>query len=115
MEVYDGAHALAKLITASEEYEAYSRLKASVFENETNAALLKEYKRLQTALQLAAMSGVNMDQDDMQRFSQMSTLLYASQETSAYLLSEMRFQKMLADVFKILTDAAGMPFDLPGM
>ena len=30
-------------------------------------------------------------------------------------LAEMRLQRMMADIFKILTDAAGLQMDLPGM
>ena len=34
-------------------------------------------------------------------------------DVQAYLMAEMQMQKTLADVFKILTEAAGVAFDLP--
>ena len=34
-------------------------------------------------------------------------------DAQAYLMAEMQMQKTLADVFKILTEAAGITFDLP--
>jgi len=34
-------------------------------------------------------------------------------DVQAYLLCEMQMQKTLADVFRILTEAAGVTFDLP--
>ena len=40
-------------------------------------------------------------------------LLYMNNDVQAYLLAEMQMQKTLADVFKILTEAAGVNFDLP--
>ena len=114
MQVYDAAHALARDIRESEEYGAYARLKQDVMSDATNAALLKEYKRLQTALQMAAMAGASLPDEQMQRFSTMSSLLYTQQDIAAYLLAEMRLQKMMADVFKTLSDAADMQLELPG-
>lgn len=110
---YDTAHALAQDIGHSDEYQAYAAAKAALEGNATTAALLNEYKKLQMALQVAAVTGAAMPQAEMQRFSQLSSLLYAGTETSAYLVAEMRLQQAMADIFKILTDAAGLQFDLP--
>lgn len=51
----------------------------------------------------------------MQRFSGITTLLFSKPEVSAYLLSEMRMQQMMADIFKILTEAADIDLEIPGM
>ena len=50
----------------------------------------------------------------MQRFSSLSGLLFAKPEVSQFLLAEMRLQQTMADIFKILTDAAGLDIQLPG-
>ena len=34
-------------------------------------------------------------------------------DVQAYLMAEMQMQKTLADVFRILTEAAGITFDMP--
>ena len=39
--------------------------------------------------------------------------LFADQRTSAYLLSEMRLQKMMGEVFEKITRAAGMEMPMP--
>ena len=62
------AHRLAQEIRQSEEYQTYHALKEEVMADETTAALLKEYKKLQLRLQMAAVSGTQPDNDDMQRF-----------------------------------------------
>ena len=111
---YDSAHRLAADIRQSEEYQTYHRLKDDVMADETVAALIREYKKLQLALQLAAMSGQQPDSDDMQRFSGISALLFGKPEVSQYLLAEMRLQQAMADIFKILTDAADLDVQLPG-
>ena len=47
---YDSAHRLAADIRQSEEYQTYHRLKDDVMADETVAALIREYKKLQLSL-----------------------------------------------------------------
>ena len=110
--VYDQANALAAALKQSEEYTEYMRLKDSVYEDPTNRALLDEYKRLQYRMQLSMASGNRMDEEDLQRLQQISGLLQFNQETGAFLLAEFRFQKLLADIYKILADVAGINLDM---
>ena len=112
---YDSAHRLAADIRQSEEYQTYHRLKDDVMADETVAALIREYRKLQVSLQMAAMSGQQPDSTDMQRFSGITTVLFAQTEVSQYLLAEMRLQQALADIFKIITDAADIDMQLPGV
>ena len=112
---YDKARELAQAIQKSPEYGEYHRLREEVMGDETVAALIKEYRRLQIAIQMAAVSGSQADGEDMQRFSAISGLLFAKPEVSQYLLAEMRMQQAMADIFKILTEAAGLDMELPGM
>ena len=112
---YSAAHNLARAIRDSEEYRTYHGLKDEVMADETTAALIKEYKKLQVTLQMAAMSGKEPDSTDMQRFSGITTLLFANQDVSQYLLAEMRLQQALADIFKIITDAADIDLGIPGV
>ena len=113
--VYTTAHLLAREIRQSEEYETYHRLQEDVMADETTAALIREYKKLQVTLQMAMMAGQQADSEDMQRFSGISSLLFAKPEVQQYLLAEMRLQQAMADIFKIITEAAGLDMQLPGM
>jgi cell fate (sporulation/competence/biofilm development) regulator YlbF (YheA/YmcA/DUF963 family) len=112
---YAKAHDLAREIRESEECQTYLRLKEAVFADDTNKTLLTEYKKMQTRLQMAAMAQSSGREEEMQRFSQLTALLFANQEVSAYLLAEMRLQQAMGDIFKILTDASGLEFHLPGL
>ena len=94
------AHRLAQEIRQSEEYQTYHALKEEVMA-ETTAALLKEYKKLQLRLQMAAVSGTQPDNDDMQRFQGISALLFGKLEVSQYLLAEMRLQQEVAGILRI--------------
>lgn len=113
--VYTAAHQLAKDIRASEEYQTYHGLQEVVMQDETTAALIKEYKKLQVTLQMAMMSGQQADSDDMQRFQGIYSLLFAKPEVSQYLMAEMRLQQAMADIFKIITEAADLDMQIPGM
>ena len=112
---YSSAHRLARDIRDSEEYRTYHELKESVMSDETTAALIREYRKLQITLQMAAVSGQSPDAEDMQRFSGISALLFSKQEVSGFLLAEMRLQQAMADIFKIVTEAADVDLPIPGI
>ena len=114
MNIYDTAHRLAGEIRQSDECVRLGELRARAYADGTNRVLLEEYKRLQVRLQMS-MAGAagEMPTEDMQRFQQVASLLYMNSDAQAYLMAEMQMQKTLADVFKILTEAAGITFDLP--
>ena len=112
---YDRAHALAQDIRQSEEYQTYHRLREEIDGDETTALLLKEYKKLQTALQMTALTGQTAPQEDMQRFQGLTAVLFANPTVSQYLMAEMRMQQALADILKIITEAADLDIALPGL
>ena len=112
---YASTHRLAQESRDSEEYRTYHELKESVMSDETTAALIREYRKLQMKLQMAAAGGQTPDAEDMQRFSGISTLLFSKQEVSNYLLAEMRLQQALADIFRIVTEAADLDISIPGL
>ena len=104
---YSSTYRLAQDIRDSNEYKTYHELK------ETTAALIREYRKLQMTIQMSAMSGQQVDAEDTQRFSGISTLLFSKPEVSAFLLSEMQLQQALADIFKIVTEAADIDMAVP--
>lgn len=115
MNIYDTAHRLAKEIKSSDECQELARLREVAYEDNTNRLLLEEYKKLQIQLQMSMVGAAgSMPDEEMKRFQQLSMLLYMNADVQAYLMAEMKMQKTMSDVFKILTDAAGLSFDLPG-
>ena len=109
--VYDTAHLLASQLKETEEYKEFHRLKTEAYEDGTNKALLDELKRLQFKMQAKAASGEKPDEEEMQKLMRISSLLQLNQDAGAYLLAEFRFQKLLADIYKILGDVAGIDID----
>jgi len=112
---YSSTYRLAQDIRDSEEYKTYHELKESVMGEETTAALIKEYRKLQMSIQMSAMSGNQAGEEDVQRFSGISSLLFSKPEVSRFLLSEMRLQQALADIFRIITEAADVDMIMPDL
>jgi cell fate (sporulation/competence/biofilm development) regulator YlbF (YheA/YmcA/DUF963 family) len=106
---------LAVAIRQSDEYTVYKQLKDSVMADETSRVLIKEYQRLQTKLQMAAVLGSDSTEDDVQRFQKLSSLLMMNAGISQYLLAQMRVQQMMSEIFQTITQAAEMEINLPGM
>lgn len=111
-DVYNQAHNLAREIKQSEEYTEYNRLKQLAYEDDTNRRLLDEYKRLQLKMQAGMIAGQNMDEEEMRRLQQIASLLQFNTDARDFLLAELRFQKMMADVYKILADVSGFDLDV---
>jgi cell fate (sporulation/competence/biofilm development) regulator YlbF (YheA/YmcA/DUF963 family) len=106
---------LAEAIRQSDEYTAYKKFKDTVMADETNKALVYEYQRLQTKLQMAAVTGADSTPEDVQRFQQLSSLLMLNTDISQYMLAQIRMQQMLSEVFQTITRAAEIEINLPGM
>ena len=113
MQAMEAANALADAIRESPEYREFKQYKDEIAGDAGIKALLDEYKRLQTAMQMRMLAGQSMEGDDAQRFQSLGMLLFADPRTSGYLMAEMRLQKMMAGIFETLTRAAGMDIPLP--
>ena len=114
MNVYDSANALANELRQCDEVREYARLKEVAEADETNRRLLAEFRKMHMKMQLQAASGGQADAEEMQRFQQIASLLYMNNDVQAYMLAEMRLQKLMADIFKSVTDACGMDMGIPG-
>ena len=113
MQAMEAAKALATAIQESPEYREYARWKTEVDGDAGVRALLNEYKRLQTALQMKMLYGQQLEGEEDQRFQSLSMLLFADQRTSGYLLAEMQLQKLMGEIFEVLSQAADLEILTP--
>ena len=65
-----------------------------------------------SSFRLRLASGDRPDEDDLKRMQAIGNLLQFNPDASSFLMAEFRFQKMLADIYKILGDAAGIDLDM---
>ncbi|MBN1778208.1 MAG: YlbF family regulator [Clostridiales bacterium] len=115
IEIQAASDRLAAAIRKSDEFAVYKQLKDAVMADDTNKALINEYQRLQTKLQMAAVTGADSTQDDIQRFQQLSGLLMMNAGISQYFVAQLRVQQMMSEIFQIITSAAELEIRLPGM
>lgn len=114
-EIQTASQQLAAAIRKSEEYAVYKQLKDGVMADPTNKALLHEYQRLQTKLQMAAVTGADSTSEDVQRFQQLSGLLVLNAAISQYMVAQLRLQQVMSEVFQMITQAAELELNLPGL
>ena len=114
MQTMEAAKLLAQAIQESPEYREYSALKKEIDEDAGIKSLIQEYRRLQTAMQMRVLSGQSMEGDEAQRFQSLNMLLFADSRTSGFQMAEMKLQRMMAEIFETLTQAAGMEIPMPG-
>ncbi len=114
MQAMEAAKALAQAIQETPEYREYSQLKKEIDADAGIKALVNEYKRLQTAMQMRMLAGQGMEGEDAQRFQSLNMLLFADSRTSGFLMAEMKMQRMMAEIFGVLTQASGLDIPMPG-
>ena len=113
MDIHTAQETLAQALRQSAEYQDYVRQRDAVFQDNVSKALLDEYESLQTKLQMYALTGKQAEQGDIDRFTQLNGLMSLSPQISGYLLSKVRMQKLLADVFAGLSEACELPIKMP--
>lgn len=111
MYVYDKANELAALIKKSDEYLAYKQLKDEVYADETNKALLKEYKSMQFEAQTAYLTGKEPDAELLEKLKKLGEVLQFNAKVSEFLMAEYRFHTMINDINKIIADACDIGAD----
>ena len=111
MFVYDEAHDLAKEIHSSDDYKEYARLKEIVSADEKTKGLLDNYKKLQLEAQASMMTGGEPSEETMDKLKKLGEVLQFNPEVSGYFAAEYRFQTMVGDVYKIISDACDLGLD----
>lgn len=105
MNVYDTANNLAREIKESAEYKEYADAKSNISGNPDKNIKLKEFEQLRYETQLSAMQGKPIDDDTSKKLQEQYANLIEDDEIKKYFESEIKFNVMMADVNKIITEA----------
>lgn len=111
--VYDRVYALANDIQNSDEYKEYKTAKDAVFGNETNAAVMKEYKKLSIEAQAYVLAGKEPESELADKLQKLYAVIQLSPECMNYLMSEYKLQMTMNEIIGILAKAADMDFGMP--
>ena len=105
MKVYDKANELAKDLKDSEEYLAYKKVKEEVYQNPELKGKIEEFEKIRYEAQVMAIQGGQQDAEKMKKLQEMYDILNKEAKIKEYFDIEVRFNIMLADVNKIISES----------
>ena len=105
MYVYDEANNLAKAIQESKEYKEYKKAKDEMVANSEMKAKIEEFEKIRYEAQVMAFEGKVQDEEKMKKLQEMYDILMKEPKIKEYFDIEVRFNIMLADVNKIISES----------
>ena len=104
MYVYDEANNLARAIQESKEYLEYKKAKEALNSNAEMKTKVDEFEKIRYEVQVMSFQGKE-DPEKMQKLQEMYNILNTNKDIKEYFDIEVRFNIMLADVNKIISES----------
>lgn len=104
MYVYDVANNLAKTIQESKEYLDYKKAKELVNSNPETKKKIDDFEKIRYDVQVMSFQGKD-DPEKMKKLQEMYNILNNDKKIKEYFDIEVRFNIMLADVNKIISES----------
>lgn len=105
MYVYDEANNLAKAIQESKEYKEYKQAKEQVEAVPDMKRKIEEFEKIRYEVQVMSFQGEKQDEEKMKKLQEMYDILMKEPKIKEYFDVEVRFNIMLADVNKIISES----------
>ncbi len=105
MYVYDQANNLAKSIKESKEYLEYKKAKEDLNSNPEMKNKIEEFEKIRYEVQVMAFQGEKQDEEKQKKLQQMYQILMQDSKIKEFFDIEVRFNIMLADVNKIISES----------
>lgn len=105
MYVYDEANNLAKAIKDSKEYIDYKKAKESLKDNLEMKNKIEEFEKIRYDVQVMAFQGEKQNEEKQKKLQEMYEILMKDQKIKDYFDIEVRFNIMLADVNRIISES----------
>ena len=105
MYVYDEANNLAKAIQESKEYLEYKKAKESLNQNLELKQKIDEFEKIRYEVQVMAFQGDKESVEKTLKLQEMYNMLVQDAKIKEYFDIEVRFNIMLADVNKIISES----------
>lgn len=104
MYVYDQANNLAKSIKESKEYLEYKKAKENLKSNPEMKEKIDEFEKIRYEVQVMSFQG-EQDEEKQKKLQQMYQILMQDAKIKEFFDIEVRFNIMLADVNKIISES----------
>ena len=105
MYVYDEANNLAKAIQERKEYLEYKKAKESLNQNLELKQKIDEFEKIRYEVQVMAFQGDKESEEKTLKLQEMYNMLVQDAKIKEYFDIEVRFNIMLADVNKIISES----------
>lgn len=105
MYVYDEANNLAKAIKDSKEYADYKKAKEDLNSDQEMKTKVEEFEKIRYDVQVMAFQGEKQDEEKQKKLQEMYEILMKEPKIKDYFDIEVRFNIMLADVNKIISES----------
>lgn len=106
MYVYDEANNLAKAIQESKEYKEYKQVKEEIAKIPELKSKIEDFEKIRYEVQVMSFQGQKEDSEKMKKLQEMYDILNKEAKIKEYFDIEVRFNIMLADVNKIISESA---------
>lgn len=104
MYVYDEANNLAKAIQESKEYKEYEKIKKEIEAVPEMKTKIEEFEKIRYEVQVMSFQG-KQDEEKTKKLQEMYNILNNDSKIKEYFDIEVRFNIMLADVNKIISES----------
>ena len=105
MQVYDTVNRLAQEIKESEEYVNYKMAKQAIDLNQELKKKIDEFEIARYEAQISAMQSGKEDEEKLKKVQEMYAEIIEQEEARKYFDAELKFNVMLGDVNKIISEA----------
>lgn len=112
MNVYDKAHELARALKSSPEYAGYLAAKEALKPDEQAQKMVRDFIQKKMEMEYEVLSGKGEDQAKADQLKRMFELLAHNTKAREFLEAYFRFQRVMADVSKIIGDSVAEGLDL---
>ena len=105
MQVYDTVNRLAQEIRESEEYVNYKMAKQAIELNQEIKKKINEFEMTRYDAQISAMQTGKEDEEKLKKVQELYAELIENDEAKRYFDAELKFNILLGDVNKIISEA----------
>lgn len=104
MNVYDCANELARAIRESHELNKLKEAKTVLDKDADAKKMVDDFLKLSQEVEIAKYQGQDVDMAKQDKLQQLYTLLSLNSDAQNYLSAFMRFQMMMGDISKAISD-----------
>jgi len=111
MSVHDTAHELARLLANCDEYQEFLKGKKLLETDAVAKKMVKDFLTKQMACEYEKMAGKSTTEQE-QQLQKMAGLLAVNPIAAQFLQAHLRFQRVMADLYKIIGDSITEGMDI---